>query len=417
MACYNPGDVNRVYILPKRKLGLEGLIEEINYRREEIKSRFKAYLDTLQETEAMLLGDLDAILECAKKEKERQSSQLRDITATKQFIREQLKTSENELLRKHLQSLKNYIREISLKIDAIPKVEVIWKHLNLCEMISEVCYIPLERHSEYENKHQPIRSSAKHEPDTDYMHFCIDRYDNNLYLIARVNDQSKVLIFNRNLQQISTIDIPRWQFYSPSITTNKQYIFISPGVNFLQVVLISKQSKEVRLKDMDILPHASFATDEFVFSTSYADVVHKIRLSDLKIMEDIQLKGVNSFGEEMNFSNAGDIHIFEGKFYILFNSSTLRALCCFSSGGTLLREIITNARKLQNPTRFTFDKDNNIVVVDKKVRVFDHYGRQIGSFEYSPSEWRENARAIGFNPITNHIIVLTKYKDKWLHAY
>ena len=417
MACYNPRDVNRVYILPKRKLGLEGLIEEIKYRREEIKSRFKAYLDTLQETEAMLLGDLDAILECAKKEKERQSSQLREITATKQFIQEQLKTSNNEMLKKHLQSLNNDIRGINFKINTIPKVEVEWKHLNLCEMISEVCCIPLELHSEYENKRQPIRSYAKHEPDANYMHFCIDRYDNNIYLIARVNDQPKVLIFNRNLQQISTIDIPRWMFCFPSITTNKQYIFITPGVNFLDVVLISKQSKEVRVKRIDTSLHASFSMDEFVFSTSYANVVYKVRLSDLQRMEDIQLKGVNSFGEEMNFADAGDIQIVESKLYILFNSSTLRALCCFSSDGTLLREIITNARKLQNPTRFTFDKDNNIVVVDQKIRVFDHYGRQIGSFEYSPSERRENARAIGFNPITNHIIVLAEYKDKWLHAY
>ena len=401
-----------------RKVGIEVLIEVIQFRKEEISARFKAYLETLQETEAMLLGDLEAILECAKKVKERQSKELKEITATEQFIQEQLKSSNNEMLRKHAVTLNNDIKALRLKINEIPYVQVEWRHLNMCEMINEVCYIPHEQHSNYTNKRHAIMSSAKHESDIKYWDCCFDQGDNNIYIIALFsNCKNKVIIFNRELGLTSSFDIQTELIGSHWITTNKDYIFITPGNNCIcQVIRVTKLNRKYLIKSLDIAPRKSFALDEYLLSTSFDNVVYKFRISDLTRMADIPLKGVNSFGKEMIFSNAQDIKVVEDKLYILFNSSTLRALCCFNSEGGLLKEVITNSRRLETPTCFCFDNENNIIIADREIRVFDHYGRQIGSFEYSTEKYL-NAKAIAFNPITSHVIILAKHNGKWLHAY
>ena len=401
-----------------RKVGIEGLIEEIQFKKEEIRARFKAYLETLQETEAMLLGDLDAILECAKKVKERQSKELKEITATEQFIQEQLKSSNNEMLRKHTVTLNNDIKALRLKNNEIPYVQVEWKHLNMCEIINEVCYIPHEQHSNYTNKRHAIMSSAKHELDINYSDCFFDQGDNNIYMIALFpNCKNKVLISNRKLDLTSSFDIQTEPIGSHCITTNRDYIFITSGINCNgPVIRVTKLNRKCLIKSLNIVLRKPFALDEYLLSTSFDNVVYKFRISDLTRMADIPLKGVNSFGEEMNFSDAQDIKVVENRLYILFNSSTLRALCCFNSEGGLLKEVITNSRRLETPTCFCFDNENNIIIADREIRVFDHYGRQIGSFEYSTKKF-PNAKAIAFNPITSHVIILAKHNAKWLHAY
>ena len=400
------------------KNGIESLIEEVEHKKEEIRTRFKAYLETLEETEAMLLGDLDAILESAKKLKEKQSKELKEITATEQFIQEQLKTSNNEMLKKHANTLNNDIRVLKFKFNEVPRIQVEWKHLNLCQLISEVCSIPHKLHTNYTNNRHPIMSSAKDESIINYWDCTFDQKDNNVYMIATFpNYKTKVLIFNRKLDLTSSFDITSEPLWSPWITTNSNYIFITSGFNCVdQVIRVSKPNKKSLVRVLPISPRKSFAWDEYLYSTSSDNVVYKFRISDLYRMEDILLKGVNLFGKDMYFSNATDLIIAEHKLYILFNSPTLRALCCFNSGGTLLREIITNSRRLERPTSFCFDNENNIIVADHKIRAFDHYGREIGSFEFSTKSF-QCATAITFNPTTNHLLLLANHNDIWLNAY
>ena len=76
------------------------------------------------------------------------------------------------------------------------------------------------------------------------------------------------------------------------------------------------------------------------------------------------LQGREKMVQRLHVSNAFDIQTDDTLLYILFNSNSLRSVCSFNDKGVFIREIVTNPRRLQSPTSFCLDKENNIIVAD-----------------------------------------------------
>ncbi|KAI6661800.1 Cell surface protein [Oopsacas minuta] len=373
-----------------RKINFDCLKDYIKEKKEEIKIHFKVYYDTLKETESMLLGDLDAILDIISKEKEKEQRQLKEITATQQFMKEQLKTSENEMLRKHYISLAIDIQKLCKKASEFSEVKIEWKHLGLCEIINEVCDITYPNTTRYYNNREVIMSAAPGFPECSHWDCCYDKNDNMIYLLTTMQDNTGyttlIYTFDQKLNLLSTGEIPNNSgYWSPWITTSQDYIFITAGVNCEDFVMrISKSNySNANIKSLDIVPTKSVVLGGYLFSTSdVSAVLYKFRIKDLNKEKDVTLTGCRRDGTNIDFSYGRDIHLRDSEFYILFNSRTLRAVCSFSEKGALLREIVTNPRRLTNPTHFCMDNDNNIIIADRgKIIIFDSYGRPIGSFE------------------------------------
>ena len=94
------------------------------------------------------------------------------------------------------------------------------------------------------------------------------------------------------------------------------------------------------------------------------------------------LQGREKMVQRLHVSNAFDIQTDDTLLYILFNSELHSDLFVhYNDKGVFIREIVTNPRRhAYSPTSFCLDKENNIIVADhSNIRIFDHYGRPIGS--------------------------------------
>ena len=101
-------------------MSLEGLKGEIESKKKQIKEQFRVYYATLKETESILLQDLDNVMEMVTHEKEKESKELNEVIATKEFMYEQLATSTNKKLEKYVSTFETDIEQMQIDLDRIP---------------------------------------------------------------------------------------------------------------------------------------------------------------------------------------------------------------------------------------------------------------------------------------------------------
>ena len=427
MACVNKFEISDEPNKKRLKLDINGLREEIKMKKEVIKKQFKVFQDTLRETEAMLLADLDAVLEMVTKEKEKECQEMRELITTKLFMEGQLKHFDSEMLKQHATTLGEEIQRMQERFDEIPDICIEWRHLDLCQMINDVCHISYQNDtvSSYTKK-RSLTSATTPFYIEDYYDCCFDKRDQKIYLLASIilNQERKnpILVYDLSLNFLTTIDISHHYDWSWCIATNEDYFFITAKTTicFEVIIRISKQNDSKQfIKPMTVTPRRSVVLGSHLFTTCVGlDVLYKFRTLDLEKEEDISLSGSRGDGTRIDFSNAVDIQTNHSLLYVLFNSSSLKSVFSFNNDGTLIKEIISNPRGLYDPNSFCLDPESNIIVADRvNLKVFDTYGRPIHVIGSKELRYSKELRSIAYNSINKQIIILAEICGQFLHLY
>lgn len=407
---------------------------EIDSKKKKITKQFQVYYARLKETESILLRDLDVVLDMVTREKEKESKDLNEVITTKEFMYQQLTTSTNKKLKKHVDTFETDIEQMQDDLDCIPYLGLEWRHRDLCQKISEACHISFLNDTtvSYSKKQDILQSDVSCSDWIECYDCCFDKFDQQIYLLGKILKgkvaELKIHEFDKSMKPLPyfSIDVSHKDINPPCyITTSENYIFITAGKKPGVIVRISKRKKyeysyynatpQQIKKVLDDTPDKSVVLGDFLFSTCVnAELLYKFRITDLEKEMNVSLTG-NSEGVCVNFLNAKEIRSDDTLLYILFNSDSFKSICSFNDEGILIKVMVTNSRRLQKPFSFCLDKENNIIVADKNtIKVFDHYGRPIHTIECAML-W--SRKSILYNCVDNQIIVLADFNGKYLHVF
>ena len=315
-----------------------------------------------------------------------------------------------------------------------PYLGIEWRHPDLCRNTSEACHISFlnDNTVAYSKKQDILQSGISCSGIEEcYWDCCFDIFDEYIYLLGKNKViETQILICNKSSKRLSrqsSINVSHHDINSPCyITTSKDYIFITAGKTPQLILRILKNKRNnyfslsgaechKKLLD-DVTIDKSVVLGEYLFTTCVdAKLLYKFRIKDLEKEMDITLTGKIGNSANVDFSNAIDIRSDNTLLYILFNSQSLKSICAFNDNGILINVIVTNPRRLQNPTSFCLDKDCNIIVADTNtIKVFNHYGRPIHTIECAKLQ---SLKYIEYNCVDNQIIVLAQFNEKNLHIY
>ena len=420
------------------RVGIEGLRDLITERKQEITGRFKLYHEALYQAESMLLSDLNGILSRGEAEKRDIARQAKEVETAKDFMLKQLESSTNEILRKNIASLNKEIQLLKRNEDEVPVISLIWKFDNFLHLIHQLCYI--KEKSLPEKRTIAWSKMDRYSVAADCCDFCYDGYDEYYYFLCSKKDvkrniTNKISIYNSQLEFVQSYT-PDNQSTICYIQASNELIFLSSPNQIIRIIKPSSKSKyEEKILQIE-LNASSCKMDfygDFIYAVSNKDIVYKISVSDLQIIEEIPLRNekekmdeidemdkiceIDEMDENIKFAGIFDLKVTEKEIFVLFNSSAKRAIHSFDTSGNFIRELIGNNRGLQNPLSFCFDQNNTVYVADGQVKAFDKFGKPINSFGKEVPDNTNWARCVAFDSIYETILVLAELDGKYLHAY
>ena len=407
---------------PTNPLGIEGLMDRIAERKQEIRDRFKKYHETLHQTEVMLLADLDGILARGETEKRDTERQIREVESAKEFMLKQLESSINESLTNSVYTLTEEIKKLKGYVDEVPVISLSWKFDNFLHLIHQICYIeeksfPLARSIAWSKLGIGDRKSRLQYCSD----FCYDETERRYYFINSNEyyyyHSYNIPVYSLELQfmQSYSLDIPLKNCH---IKTNSEFIFLSFPNEIIQLIKSSSEnltSKKVLKIELNAKSSRIEIYGDFIYTTSNTNVVYKLSVNDLEIVEEIHLR--NDKEENNKFNGIFDLKATETELYVLFNFSTQRAVHCFDLTGSFKREIVSNGRGLQHPLSFCLGTEGTVYVADGQVKAFDKYGRQVDAFGKQVADNTAWAECVTFYSNSNQVLVLAELDGKWLHVY
>ena len=369
-----PGELLCVDELERKLIDLS---EQVELKKEEVRSNFQQLHGLLVVRETFLLREMDEVVTQVRQEITEKRATLQDLyTARENSERDLTRNKLKKLLEKNLRAIEDEIGEEVARGVNVGWMELDWKIEQLEQSVIEVCKVvtlkerPLTR-IDYSVRKCPVWShdGTGSGEITNPQQLAIDYKTQNIFVTDCGSERIQVFDGEGNhLYQIST------PLYPAGITLTDEYIFVSTPDKLVKIEKSNNQSiKSVKTENRVWGIDTNTNTDIYGCELDNQSIV--VFDKDLKFLKRIKLRTTQVTSNTYTRS----IKLYEDKMYVMFDgwlSSLPFPLQIFNLEGELVKCLIKENEIIQSDF-FSIDRLGNIIVADcgrNQIKIFSKEG-------------------------------------------
>ena len=369
-----PGELLCVDELERKLIDLS---EQVELKKEEVRSNFQQLHGLLAVRENFLLREMDDVVSRAGQEITEKRDNLQQLyTAREGSERDLTQNKYKKLLEKNLRAIEDEIGEEVARGVNVGWMELDWKIEQLEQSVIEVCKVvtlkerPLTR-IDYSVRKCPVWShdGTVSGEITNPEQLVIDDKTQNIF-VTDFNAE-KIQVFDgegNHLYQIST------PLYPAGITLSDEYIFVTTRDKLIKIEKSNNQSiKSVETENRVWGIDTNTNTDIYGCELRNQSIV--VFDKDLKFLKRIKLRTTQVTSN--TYTNS--IKLYEDKMYVMFDdllSSLPFHLQIFNLEGELVKCLIKE-NEISHSSFFSIDRLGNIIVTDwrgNQINIFSKEG-------------------------------------------
>ena len=414
-----PGELLCVDELERKLIDLS---EQVELKKEEVRSNFQQLHDLLVVRETFLLREMDEIVMRARQEITEKSALLQELyTAREGLERDLTRNKFKKLLEKNLRAIEDEIGDELARGVNVGWMELDWKIEQLKQSVSEVCKVvtlkerPLTR-IDYSAKKCPVwfYDGTVSGGITSPQQLAIDCKAQNIFVIDF--GANKIQVFDgegNHLYQISTPPYP------VGIALSDEYIFVSTHDKLVKMEKSNNQSIK-SVKTQNRIWGIDTNTNLNVYGCEVSNQSIVVFDEELKFLKRIQLRTIHVTSN----TSTNSIKLYDDKMYVVFSdwpSSLPFPLQIFNLEGELVKCLIKENEILRS-SFFSIDRLENIIVTDRlenQIKIFSKEGdvlHTITSAMLPENQKLDCPRGVAVDK-QNRIIVANKNKKYNLLAF
>ena len=369
-----PGELLCVDELERKLIDLS---EQVELKKEEVRSNFQQLHGLLVVRETFLLREMDEIVIQARQEITEKKTNLQQLyTAREGNERDLTQNKYKKLLEKNLRAIEDEIGEEVARGVNVDWMELDWKIEQLEQSVIEVCKVvtlkerPLTR-IDYSVRKCPVWShdGTSSGEITDPLQLAIDDKTQNIFVTDF--NAKRIQVFDgegNHLYQISTPPGPA------GITLSDEYIFVSTHDKLIKIEKSNNQSiKSVETENRVFGIDTNTNTDIYGCEFSNQSIV--VFDKDLKFLKRIKLRATQVTSNTYTRS----IKLYEDKMYVMFGKYVPLPfpLQIFNLEGELVKCLIKKINEISYSDFFSIDRLGNIIVTDwseNQIKIFSKEG-------------------------------------------
>ena len=369
-----PGELLCVDELERKLIDLS---EQVELKKEEVRSNFQQLHDLLVVRETFLLREMDGVVTQARQEITEKRTNLQQLyTAREGSERDLTQNKYKKILEKHLRAIEDEIGEEVARGVNVGWMELDWKIEQLEQSVIEVCKVvtlkerPLTR-IDYSVRKCPVWShdGTVSGEITNPEQLAIDDKTANIFVTDYATKRIQVFDGEGNhFYQISTPPHP------VGITLSDEYIFVSTRDKLVKIEKSNNQSiKSVKTGNRVWGIDTNTNTDIYGCEVNNRSIV--VFDKDLKFLQRIKLRTTQVNSNTYTKS----IKLYEDKMYVMFagwSSSLPFPLQIFNLEGELVKCLIKE-NEISHSDFFSIDRLGNIIVTDcwrNQIKIFSKEG-------------------------------------------
>ena len=365
-----PGELLCVDELERKLIDLS---EQVELKKEEVRSNFQQLHGLLVVRETFLLRKMDEIVIQAGQEIAEKRTNLQQLyTARESSERDLTQNTFKKLLEKHLRDIENEIGEEVARGVNVGWMELDWKIEQLEQSVIEVCKVvtlkerPLTR-IDYSARKCPVWShdGTVSGEITNPMH------DKTQKIFVTDYNAERIQVFGgegNHLYQISTPPHPA------GITLSDDYIFVTTDDKLVKIEKSNNKSiKSVETENRVWGIDTNTNTDIYGCEVSKQSIV--VFDEDLKFLKRIKLRTTQVTSDTHTYC----IKLYEDKMFVMFDdwpSSLPFPLQIFNLEGELVK-CLTKGNEIRRSDFFSIDRLGNIILTDcweNQIKIFSKEG-------------------------------------------
>ena len=368
-----PGELLCVDELERKLIDLS---EQVEIKKEEVRSNFQQLHGLLVVREAFLLREMDEIVIRARQAITEKRATLQELYAARESSEKDLTQNKlKKLLEKNLRAIEDEIGEEAARGVNVGWMELDWKIEQLEQSVIEVCKLvtlkerPLTRIDYSVRKcpvwsHDGTVSGEINKP----RQLAIDDKTQNIFVADFHAEIIQVFDGEGNhLYQISTPPRPA------GITLSDEYIFVTTLDKLVKIEKSNNQSiKSVETEDRVYGIDTNTNTDIYGCEINKQSIV--VFDKDLKFLKRIKLRAT----QVTSNTSTRSIKLYEDKMYVMFDDypSLPFPLRIFNLEGELVKCLI-KGNEISRSQFFSIDRLGNIIVTDcwrNQIKIFSKEG-------------------------------------------
>ena len=368
-----PGELLCVDELERKLIDLS---EQVELKKEEVRSNFQQLHGLLVVRETFLLREMDEVVTQVRQEITEKRATLQDLyTARENSERDLTRNKLKKLLEKNLRAIEDEIGEEVARGVNVGWMELDWKIEQLEQSVIEVCKVvtlkerPLTR-IDYSARKCPVWShdgTVSGEINVP-MQLAIDDKTQNIFVTDYNAERIQVFDGEGNhLYQISTPPHPA------GIALSDEYIFVTTPDKLVKIEKSNNQSiKSVETENRVWGIDSNTNTDIYGCEVDKQSIV--VFDKDLKFLKKIKLRTTQVTSK--TYTNS--IKLYEDKMYVMFDyyPSLPFPLQIFNLEGELVKCMIKE-NEISHSDFFSIDRLGNIIVTDwgkHQIKIFSKEG-------------------------------------------
>ena len=369
-----PGELLCVDELERKLIDLS---EQVELKKEEVRSNFQQLHGLLVVRETFLLREMDEIVIRAGQEITEKRTNLQQLYTAREGLERDLTQNQfKKLLENNLRAIENEIGEEVARGVNVSWMELDWKIEQLEQSVIEVCKVvtlkerPLTR-IDYSARKCPVWShdGTGSGEIADPMQLAIDDKTQNIFVTDL--DAERIQVFDgegNHLYLISTPPEPA------GITLSDEYIFVTTYDKLVKIEKSNNQSiKSVETENKVWGIDTNTNTDIYGCEVNKQSIV--VFDKDLKFLKRIKLRTTQVTSSTLTRS----IKLYEDKMYVMFDSYSSSLpfhLQTFNLEGELVKCLI-KGNEISDSQFFSIDRLGNIIVTDwreNQIKIFSKEG-------------------------------------------
>ena len=351
---------------------LTDLSEQVELKKEEVKSNFQQLHGLLAVRETFLLKEMDEVFTRARQEVTEKRNILQELyTARESLERDLVNNKLKKLLEKNLLAIEDEIR-VARGVN-VGWLELDWKREQLEQSMIDVCKVVTLNEKpvtivDYSEKKCPVwsREGTGSAEITNPMQIAIDRTTQNIFVADY--DASRIQVFDEEGNHLYKISTPQEPV---GIALTDELIFVSTKENLVKIEKSNNKTiKSVKTEKLVWGITTNSQSDIYGCEDENQSII--VLDKDLKFMKRIELKST----QLKSYTQTQSIQLYKDNMYVMFDKCPPFHLQIFTLQGDLVRCLIERS-EIRWSYFFSIDQLGNIIVADwggNQIKIFSKEG-------------------------------------------
>ena len=357
---------------------LTDLSEQVELKKEEVKSHFQQFHDLLFVRENFLLKEMDDIVSLARQKLAEKKRTLQELFSARNALeRELIQNKLGKVLEKNLRELEAEIGEEVARGVNVGWMELEWKREELEQSMIEVCKVvslkerPITR-VDYSTKLCPVWFHDGTGPgEISYpKQLVIDDTTQNIFVADYW--ANRIQVFNAKGNHLYEVSTPP---YPIGIALTDEFIFVSTGDKLLLKIETSRNTSIKSVQTENDVRGIESNNNSDIYVCEYSNKSIVVFDKDLKFQERIKLNSTQVNSD----THTNSIKLHEDHMYVMFGHYSFPPpfhLQIFTLEGELVNCLMKQS-EIRFSWFFSIDQLGNIIVADwfrNEIKIFSQEG-------------------------------------------